>query len=72
MCLQHAPCKICEGCPQMQKAMLSTLKYQILKDKKARVLIDAKDVTVVGPVEGMDNSVYCASICAYWQSAWFF
>ena len=43
------PCKICDGFTQSQKDMLCTPKYQIRKDSKAGVLIDIKDLTVMGP-----------------------
>ena len=54
-CVKDKPCKICDGFTPAQKEMLSTPIYKIRRDKKAGLLVSPKEVTVLQPVEGMDN-----------------
>ena len=54
-CVKDKPCKICDGFTPAQKEMLSTPSYKIRRDKKAGLLVSPKEVTVLQPVEGMDN-----------------
>ena len=54
-CVKGQDCDLCDKLSDSQKGMLATPQYQIRKDKKAGILISPGKVTVVGPVEELDE-----------------
>ena len=54
-CVLNKDCSLCNSLSDSQKSMLATPQYQIRKDKKSGVLVSPSKVTVVGPVDELED-----------------
>ena len=50
-CVKDKPCSICDGFSEVQRELLATPTYRILKEKKAGLLVPPKEVTVLAPMD---------------------
>ena len=54
-CVLGKDCQICESLMDSPQKILATPQYQIRRDKKSGVLVSPRKLTVVGPVESLEE-----------------